>query len=233
MTTKIKSTSLEDNAVTTAKIATDAVTAAKIPANAVGSSELDLTASYTFTGTVSGAGGLTKVSSGDAGTIIASSPLEIALPTSGYGKFHLIFYGYYLSGSPNKFTALRFRTSGGSVRSGGSDYEYNRNTRIEGSAWSGDNGTSNEIIIDYNGAGNAAAEATTTEFEIYNNHLSDVNTSVISKSMGFSDNANHLLQYNGGIVNTAEVNDLVQIFNHGGGSETITHKGYILYGWNN
>ena len=61
MTTKIKSTSLEDNAVTTAKIASDAVTAAKIPANAIGSSELDLTASYTFSGSVTGAGSMVKL----------------------------------------------------------------------------------------------------------------------------------------------------------------------------
>ena len=54
MTTKLRTASFQDNAVTTAKIATDAVTAAKIPANAIGSSELDLTANYTFTGTISG-----------------------------------------------------------------------------------------------------------------------------------------------------------------------------------
>ena len=55
MTTKLRAASFQDGAVTTAKIAADAVTAAKIPANAIGSSELDLTANYAFTGTVSGA----------------------------------------------------------------------------------------------------------------------------------------------------------------------------------
>ena len=54
MTTKLRAASFQDNAVTSAKIAADAVTAAKIPANAIGSSELDLTASYAFTGTITG-----------------------------------------------------------------------------------------------------------------------------------------------------------------------------------
>jgi hypothetical protein len=56
MTTKLRAASFQDNAVTTAKIAADAVTAAKIPANAIGSSELDLTANYAFTGTLTGTG---------------------------------------------------------------------------------------------------------------------------------------------------------------------------------
>ena len=62
--TKVKSASFADNAITTAKIAADAVTSAKIaadavtsakiPANAIGASELDLTANYAFTGTITG-----------------------------------------------------------------------------------------------------------------------------------------------------------------------------------
>ena len=57
MTTRLRGRSFADGAITSAKIAADAVTADKIPANAIGSSELDLTANYAFTGTVSGAGG--------------------------------------------------------------------------------------------------------------------------------------------------------------------------------
>ena len=52
--TKVKTASFADNAITTAKIAADAVTSAKIPANAIGTSELDLTANYAFTGTITG-----------------------------------------------------------------------------------------------------------------------------------------------------------------------------------
>ncbi len=44
MTTKLRTASFQD----------DAVTAAKIAANAVGSSELDLTANYAFSGTITG-----------------------------------------------------------------------------------------------------------------------------------------------------------------------------------
>ena len=74
MTTKIKSTSLEDNAVTTAKIASDAVTAAKIPANAIGSSELDLTANYTFTGTVAGTSDMVLLNT----TTVSEATAEVA-----------------------------------------------------------------------------------------------------------------------------------------------------------
>ena len=52
--TKVKTASFADNAITTPKIAADAVTSAKIPANAIGTSELDLTANYAFTGTITG-----------------------------------------------------------------------------------------------------------------------------------------------------------------------------------
>jgi hypothetical protein len=55
--TQITSAGIADNAVVTAAINADAVTAAKIGANQIGSSELDLTANYAFTGTVTGAGG--------------------------------------------------------------------------------------------------------------------------------------------------------------------------------
>ena len=52
--TRVKSAGFANNAITTAKIAADAVTSAKIPANAIGTSELDLTANYAFTGTITG-----------------------------------------------------------------------------------------------------------------------------------------------------------------------------------
>ena len=51
MTTKLRTASFQN----------DAVTAAKIAANAVGSSELDLTANYTFTGTISGTSPFVKL----------------------------------------------------------------------------------------------------------------------------------------------------------------------------
>ena len=46
-----------DGTVSTAKIATDAVSSAKIADNAVGTDALDLTANYTFTGTIAGVKG--------------------------------------------------------------------------------------------------------------------------------------------------------------------------------
>ena len=46
---------ITDGAVTSAKITADAVTSAKIGANQIGNSELDLTAAYAFTGSLTGA----------------------------------------------------------------------------------------------------------------------------------------------------------------------------------
>ena len=51
----ITAAKIADNAVVTAAINADAVTSAKIPANQIGNSELDLTAAYAFTGSLTGA----------------------------------------------------------------------------------------------------------------------------------------------------------------------------------
>lgn len=74
MTTKLRAASFQDNAITTAKIAADAVTSAKIPANAIGSSELDLTADYTFTGTVAGTTNMVLLNT----TIVSEATAEVA-----------------------------------------------------------------------------------------------------------------------------------------------------------
>ena len=59
MTTKIKSTSLDNNIITTSHLHTNfSVDSDLIAANAIGPSELNLGANYTFTGTIAGAGDL-------------------------------------------------------------------------------------------------------------------------------------------------------------------------------
>tara|TARA_Y100000389_G_C17336890_1_gene451155 strand:- start:43 stop:801 length:759 start_codon:yes stop_codon:yes gene_type:complete len=90
MTTKLRAASFQDGAVTSAKIAADAVTAAKIPANAIGSSELDLTASYAFTGTVSGDNNhLVKVASSSSSSGVADVAFDNAI-TATYNDYLLM-----------------------------------------------------------------------------------------------------------------------------------------------
>ena len=90
MTTKLRAASFQDGAVTTAKIAADAVTAAKIPANAIGSSELDLTASYAFTGTITGDNNhLVKVASSSSSSGVSNVAFDNAI-TATYNDYLLI-----------------------------------------------------------------------------------------------------------------------------------------------
>ena len=75
MTTKLRTASFQN----------DAVTAAKIAANAVGSSELDLTANYTFTGTISGTSPFVKLGHQN----ISADTTEVVFDniiTSDYGQ---------------------------------------------------------------------------------------------------------------------------------------------------
>ena len=55
--TTIPTGGLTDSAISTAKIADSAISTAKIADDAVGNTKLDLTADYTFTGTIGGVGG--------------------------------------------------------------------------------------------------------------------------------------------------------------------------------
>ena len=133
MTTKLRAASFQDNAVTTAKIAPDAVTAAKIPANAVGSSELDLTANYTFTGTVAGAGDTshmvllqTVTASGDTTVDVGSSSLF----TSTYKVYQIHIINVHPSNNGAHF-ACRMGTGGSIVSTSGS-YEQARDQVLHG-----------------------------------------------------------------------------------------------------
>lgn len=246
MTTKIKSTSLEDNAVTTAKIASDAVTAAKIPANAVGSSELDLTASYTFTGTVSGAGTIEKISSAAAAS--GASPFTVDLPTTA-GKYSRLLWnirGVRMS-TAHGF-GLRFRTSGGSVRNDGDsgsrtsgDYWAYNFEEMQGSAVTGeDNPTTNGVRAYYYNlplTDDDAKYFVNYEFVICNNEVSTLSTAVQYTAYGGADysGTNYYCWRRGmGGVQTAEVNDQMKIvmFNYAQNTytATMTHEGWELYG---
>jgi len=224
MTTKIKSTSLEDNAVTTAKIASDAVTAAKIPANAVGSSELDLTASYAFSGTVSGASAVEKISTGSAGSGV--SLIEIDLPTdSKYQHLQLNIHDIYHSADTD--LATMFRIQGGSYSS---SYTYSTMERTYGASPSGasNNAGSGNAQMSYYNIGNAAVEAASYNIIITNNKTASYHTKYFYTAYGLASNANATVRTGGGSVYALEINDRLKLFP---GSGTMTHGEWALYGF--
>ena len=176
MTTKLRAASFQDNAITTAKIAADAVTSAKIPANAIGSSELDLTADYTFTGSVSGAGAMEKVSSSSA-TVAGITQVEITLPTTGDFN-HLVLYmkGVRSTTASNTYWAGRVRELGESgAVAGATDYRYlgeyaYSNNSGSGVSPVGDVDGNNFALFTggFVGDGSDDFEMSTFKFEFYN-----------------------------------------------------------------
>ena len=138
MTTKLRTASFQDNAVTTAKIAADAVTAAKIPANAIGSSELDLTANYTFTGTIGGTSPFVKLGhqniSADTSEIIFDNII-----TSDYGEIFVTGDVATTSGT-NSHMHIHYRTggaSGSTLSSNMAPYQGDWANRAAGSGYQG------------------------------------------------------------------------------------------------
>ena len=225
MTTKIKSTSLEDNAVTTAKIASDAVTAAKIPANAIGNSELDLTASYAFSGTISGAGPVERISTGSAGSGV--SLLEVDLPTdSKYQHFVFNIHDIYNSTSTDLGIMFRTQTSG----SYATNYTYSNNERTYGASPSGASGNagSGNAQMSYYNIGDALAEANSYNIIITNNKTASYYTKYFHTAYGLSNSANATVRQGGGSVNVLEINDRFKLFPLSG---TMSCGEYALYGF--
>ena len=107
---------LKTNAVKATHIAANAVGSSEIAANAVGSSEIDLTASYAFTGTVTGTSSLTLTNSGGVDVAGAAEADFLNLP-SGIKRIAINLYG--VSGASSDTGALiRLGTSGGLKTSG-------------------------------------------------------------------------------------------------------------------
>ena len=76
-------TSVGANSISTDKIINDAVTSAKIATNAVGSDAVDLTASYAFTGTVSGTA-MTLLNTTTVSSAVANVTFDSSLITDAY-----------------------------------------------------------------------------------------------------------------------------------------------------
>ena len=200
----------------------------------------------TFSGTVTGAGALEKISSGAAAS--GASPFTVDLSTTA-GKYSRLLWnirGVRMS-TAHGF-GLRFRTSGGSVRNDGAsgsrtsgDYWAYNFEELQGSAVTGeDNPTTNGVRAFYYNlplTDDDAKYFVNYEFVICNNEVSTLSTAVQYTAYGGSDysGTNYYCWRRGmGGVQTAEVNDQMKIvmFNYAQDTytATMTHEGWELYG---
>ena len=101
---------------------TNAVEATHLAADAVGSSELDLTANYDFTGTVTGTSGLTLTNSGGVDVDGTAAALFTGLP-AGIKRLQVNLYRCSASGSDTG-ALIRLGTSSGIVSSGYSSLSH-------------------------------------------------------------------------------------------------------------
>ena len=216
---------------------TNAVKAAHIAANAVGSSELDLTASYAFTGTVTGAGNYQKVSSvtSDATGI---GMIEIDLPTTtDFAALHLHLLGLRCESGVDQYWALQLRRdSDDTYLTGSNEYTnlhnltYNNNSS-QGTASSGTVVGNNYAMLKggFAGDGSDETEMTNALIEIYKNADSTRATRGFFR-MGVEKRHTdewHYISQGSFVTDSTVVVDRVKIFLHGGAN--FTHRGYALY----
>ena len=116
MTTKIKSTSLDNNIITTSHLhANFSVDSDKIAANAIGPSELNLGADYTFTGTIAGTG----YTAGSTLAPSAATTQELSLPITNPKMFTVAISD--ISSPGNGWITCQLGHSSGTYPDGGYD----------------------------------------------------------------------------------------------------------------
>ena len=216
---------------------TNGVKAAHIAANAVGSSELDLTANYDFTGTVTGAGNFQKVSSvtSDATGI---GMIEIDLPTTtDFAALHLHLLGLRCESGVDQYWALQLRQdSNDTYLTGSNEYTnlhnltYNNNSS-QGTASSGTVVGNNYVLLKggFAGDGSDETEMSNAIIEIYKNADSTRATRGFFR-FGIEKRHTdewHYISTGSFVTDSTVVVDRVKIFLHGGAN--FTHRGYALY----
>tara|TARA_B100000965_G_C19522240_1_gene727090 strand:- start:190 stop:864 length:675 start_codon:yes stop_codon:yes gene_type:complete len=212
---------------------TNAVKAAHIAANAVGSSEIDLTASYAFTGTVTGAGSMEKVSSSST-TGTGLSSVQIDLPTTtDFVALKLILRGLKCESATNSYWGIRFRSSGGSyITSTSYSYLfaqcYSNDSSNSTSYFHDINGT--EVLVGgYTGDGSDDAEMTAIEIDLHNSQTSGRYTrGFLHSGIEKRHNDTYHYDHDGSFyVSTTNVLDQIQI--RVNTDAAFTSYGYALY----
>jgi hypothetical protein len=163
-------------------------------------------------------------------TASASSTVDIDLPT-GYTYFELKIVGM-IPATDAVDLYVRFRTTGGAVRSGASDYVFNHIViNSTGTVAAGSTGAT-YIILNQDAGGidttlsGSSYNSTTT---IYSPRSATLFTGIVIDSYYHVNNNNILEQFKGsGRVTTAESNDRIQLLMSSG---NITSGTFILYGF--
>lgn len=148
----VTSAKIADDAVVSAAIADDAITSALIADNAVGSAALDLTANYSFTGTISGAGFVFA----SAQTITSGSSVTFTGIPSGTD---IIKFGIWRESRDTTVSRFEMQIgdSGGIETSGygrGDQYflgSVNHNSAQSSSSWLIESWTSGANVMMYQG----------------------------------------------------------------------------------
>lgn len=188
------------------------------------SESMNLADTYAFTGTVSGAGAMAVVSTGTSATGL--SDLQVTLPTSGYSVLDLHIFGYYSSTATDLYGY--FQTSGGSYRTGSSDYAWTNVDRKYGVTPQG--GSENAVAFmrfNYHSSSDLEAGANDYLFRFTNNASTSLRTQVFHMVGGDTGDSNHHAGFGSAMLNTAEANDKFKISPVSG---TFSHGGYVLYG---
>lgn len=200
----------------------------------------------TFSGAVTGAGSLEKISTGAPAS--GASTFNIALPTTA-GKYSRLLWnirGVRMSSAD--FFGLRFRTQGGSIRNGdnsgsrtsGDYFNFRKEERFGLGETGEDNASTNGIAACYYNLPLTSDNAkywNDYEFVISNNETATLSTRVRWLGTGGSDlsgSKNFTYRQGHGGVTTTEINDSMNIvmFNYGQTTYTtvMSHEGWELYG---
>jgi len=160
----------------------------------------------------------------------ASATIDIDLPT-GY-TFYALRAVSVIPATDNTDVYIRFRTTGGAIRSGATDYSWAVSGRQGGTTFATHDASDAQIIVNTDptigGIGNVGGEHFNFEATIYGARNASVFTSMRVNLQGYSDSGEMLVGQASGGVTTAESNDRIRILMSSG---NITSGTFILYGF--
>ena len=204
-----------------------------MPLSKIQSESINLADTFEFTGTVSGAGDMQKVSSSTA-TQTDLTSLQITLPTTtDFISLKLILRGLKCQSATNSFWGIRFRNSGGSIITSTSyNYLMSHNYSNDSSLATDYNHDLNgsEILFGgYVGDGTDDSEMTSIEIDIHNSATSGRYTrGFLRRSVEKRHNDSYHYGHDGSfMLASSSVMDLIQI--RVNTDAAFTSYGHALY----
>ena len=165
---------------------------------------------------IGAADAVVKVDSGEI--TVAQANLDVSLPNTTAFRSYTLVFSDLIPVDASAALDFRFRTAGGSVRAGATDYGY-------GGAENGlgfGNGLINQLRI--SGSSNVNSDGCSGRVEIYNPRASGEKTKITGE-LGVAASIRSVTYM--GIVNTAEDNDLIRVLFSSG---NIASMHWTLYG---